>query len=286
MQVHHARPFSIVVAGAGCWVLALSGWAWADTPEPPAGATGAQAEAPLPPSPPVFEGALGPVVSWSHQGHGVDAKPGFYFRYKRLSLSNTSSFAVRRSDDLFRGLGLDMVNSERVTFNLGLRFDRGGRTSDLPALAGHDKVEATVRLRASATYHLTPRWSVGAGWTTDLLGHGGGQTVDLGISHERPLGPRLVWSMGAGLNAANATFQRSYFGVTPTQSALSGLPVYTPGGGLMNASVGTTLRKEIGNSWVAFVGASAVHRLGPQVDSPLVTWSNNWGMTAGIARRF
>lgn len=280
MRAGKARSFFIVVA-----VLAW-GAAWADDPAPPTAAQGAQAEPPLLLSTSVFEGALGPVLSWSHQG-GPDIKPGFYFRYKRLSVSNTSSFAVRRhNDNVFRGLGLDVVNSQQLSFNLGLRFDRGGRTSNLPALSGHDKVDATVRLRASATYRVTPQWSLGAGWTTDLLGHGGGQTLDVGVSHERPLGQRMSWVTGLGLNAANATFQRSYFGVNPTQSQLSGLSVYTPGSGLLNLSVGTTVRMEIDRSWVAFAGVSAVHRMGPQIDSPLVTWNNNWGVTTGIARRF
>lgn len=239
-----------------------------------------------PPLRPVFEGALGPVVSWSREGDSVESKPGFYFRYKRLSLSNTSSFAVRRNDDVFRGLGLDVVNNSKVQFNLGLRLDRGGRISDLPSLAGQDKVRSTVRLRASATYRFDPRWSVGAGWTSDILGHGGGQVADVGLSREQTLGPRMHWAVSAGVSAANSRFQRSYFGINASQSAASGLPVYSPSSGLLNASVGTSVRMEINPSWVAFGGVSAVRRLGPQLDSPLVNWSTNWGMTAGIARRF
>ncbi|MES2888496.1 MAG: MipA/OmpV family protein [Pseudomonadota bacterium] len=253
--------------------------------EPAALPTAGTTEVPKPIRP-AFEGALGPVVSWSREGDGVQTKPGFYLRYKRLSVSNTSSFAVRRNDDVFRGLGLDVVNNSKVKFNLGLRLDRGGRITDLPSLAGQDEVQSTVRLRASATYRFDPRWSVGAGWTADILGHGGGQVADIGVSREQALGPRLHWTVSTGVSAANSRFQRSYFGINASQSAASGLPVYSPSSGLLNASVSTSVRTEINPRWVAFGSVSAVRRMGPQLDSPLVTWSTNWGLSAGIARRF
>jgi outer membrane protein len=294
MQVAEARPLflAFITVCSGSALLTL-GTARADTPE----AAGAETPAPVsmadalptpPPAParPAFEGALGPVASWSHQGRAVDTKAGFYLRYKRLSVSNTSSFAIRRNDDVFRGLGLDMVNDGRWRFNLGLRLDRGGRASDLASLNGHDRIRATVRLRASATYRLNPEWSVGTGWTADLLERGGGQTMDIGASREKALGPRLHWAVGIGLNAADSRFQRTYFGIDASRAAASGLPLYAPGSGLMNASVGTTVRMDISRSWVAFTGVSAMQRLGPQRDSPLVTWSRNWGVSAGIARRF
>lgn len=234
---------------------------------------------------PVFEGALGPIVSWSVRG-GSDSKAGFYLRYKRVSLSNNGHFAVRRPDDIFRGLGVDVLRKDQVSFNLGLRFDHGRRASDVPELAGYDDIASTVRLRASATYHPNSLWSMSASWSGDVLGKGGGQMVNFALSRDETLGPRVHWALGLGVSMADQRFQQGRFGVTPLQSSVSGLPVYRPGAGLLNASIGTTLRFDISPSWVGFVGCSAGHVLGPQLHSPLVKESTNWGVSAGIARRF
>lgn len=273
-----------LVLAAAFWGLA--GSAWAET-EPPASDSKTEAAAAAPgASPWAWEGALGPVLSSSYRGPTLAARPGYYLRYKRLSISNTGSFAVRRNDDVFNGLGLDMLNDSQWRFNLGLRVDRGGRISDLPSLAGYDRVRPTLRLRAALTYELSPQWSAGLGWSGDLLGRGGGQVVDVGVSREKRLSPRTRWVLSTGLSAADARFQRSYFGVSSTQSALSGLPTYTPSSGLLNASVGSTVRMDINSHWVGFVGVSAMRRMGPQLDSPLVGWASNWGASVGIARRF
>jgi outer membrane scaffolding protein for murein synthesis (MipA/OmpV family) len=217
---------------------------------------------------------------------GSDGKAGFYLRYKRLSLSNNGNFAVRRPDDIFRGLGVDVIRKDRVSFNLGLRFDRGRRASDVPELGGYDDIASTVRLRASATYHPDSLWSMSASWSGDVLGKGGGQVVDFALSRDESLEPRVHWALGLGVSMADQRFHQGRFGVTPLQSSVSGLPVYRPGAGLLNASIGTTLRLDISPSWVGFVGCSAAHVLGPQLHSPLIKDSTNWGVSAGIARRF
>lgn len=243
-----------------------------------------------PPSPlplsAAWEGALGPVVSGTQQDQGLVLRPGYYLRYKRVSISNTGLFAVRRAGDVFNGLGLDMLSDTRWRFNLGLRLDKGARVSDLPALDGHGRVRSTVRLRAAGTYQLMTFWSAGVGWSTDLLGRGGGQVIHAGITREEPIRPHMRWVLGMGLSAANARYQRARFGVSETQSALSGLAVYRPGSGLLDASATSSVRMSIDPHWVGFVEASAWRRMGPQRQSPLATWSTNWGVSVGIARRF
>lgn len=279
------------------WVLLVclagASSARADSPVSPGCAPrdAAQAEVPPPeckPAPERFpiEGAFGPVAHWSIRGKELSWTPGFYLRYRRWSLSNNGHFAVRRHDDIFRGLSVDIADRNRLTLNLGLRFDPGGRASDLSSLDGHDRILPTVRLRASATYRIPPDWSVTTTWNGDIGGRGGGQFVELGLSRDEALGPRMHWALGVGLSAADARYQRLRFGVSPIQSELSGLPVYRPQAGLLNASFSSSLRFEINPRWVSFVGVSAVHHLGPQQHSPFVPSSTNWTVSAGMARRF
>jgi outer membrane scaffolding protein for murein synthesis (MipA/OmpV family) len=245
---------------------------------------------------PRFEGALGPVVHMSpdylgggHLSTGVTL--GFFLRYGRLSVSNAGEFVTRRRDDVFRGLGADVHLSDTVRTNFGLRLDRGRDTSHTEALRGLNDVRTTIRARLSTTWaprgrDLLAGWHTDVSLSTDLLGRGGGQTLDLGVGRNVGLTPRIVWSYGLNVSAGSSRYMQSYFGVTPEESLRSGYPVYTPGAGLRDVSLGTTFRMEIDPKWVAFWGGSVAHLLGPAARSPLSKRSNSVGLNAGIARRF
>lgn len=279
-------------ASALALLLSLA-WLSARAEDPPAAGNPAGPE-PESAKPPVWqwEGAIGPIVSYSPEYSGASSRkvsvvPGFYLRYGRISISNASGFVTRRnSDDIFRGLGIDMLRSDRVRLNLALRIDNGRRSSDSPALAGISDVRRTLRGRASATWQLAEGWKVGTGWNADLLGHGGGNIVDLGVSHDRRVGVATTWSVGAGVSWADHRYMQSYYGVDSTESTASGYPVYTPGSGLRDVSIGTGWRTEINPRWVALWGGSVGKLLGPAANSPLTKSTRQWGINGGIAWRF
>ena len=252
-------------------------------PQPPAGAASA------PPS--QWEGAIGPVLSLSPEYQGaarrkVSAVPGFYLRYGRWTASNASGFVNRRKDDVFRGLGLDVLQQRRLRVNFAMRIDPGRRSSDSASLAGISDVRRTLRLRASATWQIDPQWKLGAGWTTDLLGRGGGQLVDLGLGHDLRLSERTTWNVGGGLTWANARHMQSYYGVTAAESTASGYPVFTPGAGLRDASLSTSWRMEINPRWTGFWGGSVGRLLGTAAQSPLTKSARQWSLNAALAWRF
>ncbi|HEX6703691.1 MAG TPA: MipA/OmpV family protein [Albitalea sp.] len=239
-----------------------------------------------------WEGALGPVVSLAPQYSGSSSRrtsvsPGYYLRYGRISLSNASGFVTRRNkDDVFRGLGLDLKQDDRLRLNVALRIDNGRRSSDSSGLVGVEDVKRTVRARSSATFQVAPTSKVALGWSTDLLGRGGGNIVDLGASHDRGWSAFTTWSVGASISAADARNMRSYYGVTPAASAINGLPVYEPGAGLRDVTLGTGWRTEVDDKWIVLWGGSVSRLVGPAARSPLTTAPRQWGVSAAIARRF
>lgn len=237
-----------------------------------------------------WEGAIGPVVSLSPSSTGgakFSVSPGYYLRYGRISISNTSGFVARRNkDDIFRGLGLDFKRSDRVRLNVALRLDNGRRSASDKKLAGLDNIPRTLRSRASATWQLDHGVKVGAGWSADLLGRGGGNVVDLGLSRDRRWSEKTTWSVSAGISAADRRYMQSYFGVSAAESVTSGYPVFTPGAGLRDTSVGTSWRTEINDRWIALWGASVGRLLGPAAHSPLTTSPRLWGLNTAVAWRF
>ena len=243
------------------------------------------------PAAPVFEGAVGLLLSASPEYSGAKARklrtlPGFYLRYGRYSVSNAGGFVTRRKDDVVRGLGIDLSGGTPIRTTLALRIDNGRRSSSSGALSGIDDVRRTLRLRAVATLPLGEGWKLGAGLGSDLLGRGGGQTADLGLSHERTLGPGLTWSAGGGLVWASSRYMQSWYGVTPEAAQRSGYAAYAPGSGLREVSIGTGLRHEFSRDWIGFADLSASRLLGPARRSPLTTSPSQWQAGGGLAWRF
>ena len=240
---------------------------------------------------PKLEGAIGPVIRAGPEYQGASRQkysllPGVFIRYGRLSLSNTSDFATRRRDDVFRGLGLDLVSDERVRMNVSLRLDKGRRSSVSSALNGVDDVRRTIRVRTSAVRQLGDGWKVGAGWSADLLGRGGGNVLELGLSHDQRLGANRVLTVATGFGMADRRYMQSYYGVTEAQSVISGYPVYRPGAGLRDVALAANLRVELDPRWTAFGNVSVSKLLGPTLDSPLTGKPRQWAISSGLAWRF
>lgn len=245
---------------------------------------------------PKWEGALGPVARVTPEYTGgasqkFSVTPGFFLRYGRLSISNTGAFVTRRRDDVVPGVGADLRLTENVRTHFGLRLDRGRSTTDSGALRGLDSIRATVRGRLSSTW--TPRhdqplegWRPTLALTADLLGRGGGQTVDLSLGRDFPAGERLIWSVGFNLAAASGEYMRRYYGVTPDEAQRTGYRVYEPHTGWRDLSVSTGWRMEINPQWVSFWGGSMGRLVGPAAGSPLTARPTHWELNGGIARRF
>ena len=115
-----------------------------------------------------WEGAIGPlfVLSPAYSGashHKLTVRPGLYLRRGRFSFSTGGGggFYTRRVDDVFQGLGLDLVDNDQLHVNFGLRLDRG-RRAPTKALAGGEGVRQTVRLRGSVIWELGEGWKIAA----------------------------------------------------------------------------------------------------------------------------
>jgi len=258
----------------------------------PASAASAVKPEPLPFKDWKWEGAIGPVVNVAPDYSGASTRkvgwtPGYYIRYGRLTASNTGGFVTRRNtDDVFQGLGLDLKRDDRVRYNATLRIDNGRKSSETRGLEGLPDIQRTLRARFSATWQIDPQWKAASGLNVDLLGHGGGNVLDLGATHDRRWSEATTWSLGAVVTAGDARYMRSWYGVSEAASAASGKPVYVPGAGLRDVSFSSGWRTEIGRDWIVLWGGSVGRLLGPAAASPISVSSNEWRVYAGVAWRF
>lgn len=240
---------------------------------------------------PGWEGALGLTTSNAPEYQGAADRvtkvvPGFFLRYGRLTVTNASGFVTRRADDVERGLGLDLSPSDRFRLKLALRFDAGRSESDSVALAGLGDIKMTVRARINGVWKLDDQWKLGASWSVDAFGRGGGNLGDVSVQHERRLSTDTTVAVGAALTVAGDRYLQTYFGISPEQAARTAYPLYTPPFGLRDVELSASLRHEFGPHWVALASTSVTRLLGPAADSPLVKKTGSLRVNAGFAYRF
>ena len=238
-----------------------------------------------------WEGALGLMLSNAPEYQGAQdrvtkAVPGFFVRWGRVTVTNASGFVTRHSDDVERGLGIDLSRSERVKLKLAARFDAGRSENDSPALAGLGDIDMTVRARINGSWQVDEHWKFNASWSVDAFGRGGGNLGDVGVQYDLRLTPSTTATFSTLLTVAGDRYLQTYFGISPEQAARTAYPVYTPPFGLRDISLVASLHSELGPRWVMLGGLTVTRLLGPAADSPLVKKPSSLRLSGGLAYRF
>lgn len=113
-----------------------------------------------------------------------------------------------------------------------------------------------------------------------------GAQADLRLSVGILQAGRLGMGLFTQATWGSSDAMRSLYGITPAESATTGLRAYSPGSGLLYSSVGLLWSFDIAPKWVA-VGNFELRHLGHEAkDSPLAERSTNHYLTAGVAYRF
>jgi outer membrane scaffolding protein for murein synthesis (MipA/OmpV family) len=85
---------------------------------------------------------------------------------------------------------------------------------------------------------------------------------------------------------ADGKSNQFFYGITPAQSASTGLPVFSAGSGLLFASTGLLWEADFSRHWIAVGSAEARHLEGDAAHSPLVERTWNYYASASVAYRF
>ena len=117
--------------------------------------------------------------------------------------------------------------------------------------------------------------------------------VSPGIDFSTPLSRTTFVGLSAGLNIVSDRYARYYFGVTPTEAALSGLPAFSPHGGVRDWNVNLLAIQSLSGNLLkglALGGTLGYSRLqGDFKRSPLVAQrgkAGQWLVAFGLAYSF
>ena len=236
--------------------------------------------------------ALGVTLKNEPENPGADRrqtrlKPVWALRWRRLRISTGGGSGLMGFGGEVYGPGAsaDLMTTDRLRLGVALRFDGGRSSDDAQSTHGLPDIRRTLRSRFFASYTVTPdlRWTNSL--SQDLLGRGGGLVFSTDLSYRIFRRSFDEWSVGAGLNATNGTYMRSYFGVRPEDTQASGLPVFQPSAGLRDVWLGTSYTHALTKRWIAQANAGMSQLMGPAGDSPLTMRRNNLSFSVSLAYR-
>jgi outer membrane scaffolding protein for murein synthesis (MipA/OmpV family) len=154
-------------------------------------------------------------------------------------------------------------------------------------LAGMEPVKARLQAGFFINHYLNPQWRL-----TNSVLYGAGREADglvwqLGLQHlARQISQHHAWSLAAGVTLVNARYNASYFGVTETESVLSGNAQYAPGAGVKDLYLQARWNWTLSPSWILSSGVRATQLQGDARHSPLVVRPTNVAVSTGLAYRF
>src|ERR1039457_692132 len=174
-------------------------------------------------------------------GIGVDPK---YLGAKEYRVTPVPLISVEYRDLVFlgpQGIGVNVLQWAGLRAGPVIGFGFGRPESRDSHLNGLGDIQPSMTGGGFISYKAGPlKFTVSV---RQAMTHTeNGLTGRLNIEYMQPLIPKiLVLAIGPDLDFANGQYARTWFGVTPGQSAASNLPVYTPHGGVRDVGINASL---------------------------------------------
>ncbi len=171
----------------------------------------------------------------------------------------------------FDGLRYHFIDTEKFVMGAGVGYDFGRKDSELPKnRRGLGDVKGGAAVNLFAQYYafdvlgLSLEASQSYGDSDSLL-------ITAGAESGFPLyGESLIGDIGISATWANDAHMRSYYGVSPQQSARSGLRRFTAESGIQSANFSAGVTYMISERWAWNLSGGVDILLGDAADSPVV----------------
>lgn len=189
----------------------------------------------------------------------------------RITFSGTRDLRL-----IATNLTSNLINHEFIRFGpaINYRFGRDDVDDDIVDRMGD--IDSAFEIGASMGLDFSnassPRHRFGAflEFLHDVSGEHGGYLVTGTMKYWRPLGRAFDFGLQAGVTYGNRDYMNAYFGVSASDSALSGLPTYSANGGIRDLTITPSLIFHLSKKW--HIGGFFRYQriLSDAADSPLV----------------
>lgn len=189
--------------------------------------------------------------------------PNDGLEYEFIETDNFRAGAVgnfrfaRQTDSLTRGFSRNR--------KIDVSVEAGGFAEYWPAL--------WLRTRAEVRNAFIGAEGIVADLSADLVTHPGSE--------------RFTFTAGPRLSLADTSFMNAYYGITPQQSANTGLAPYHANAGVRSYGAGTSLRYKWSDAWTTLGYVEYTHLSNAASDSPLIDSRGTGDMfTVGIGAKY
>lgn len=176
-----------------------------------------------------------------------------------------------------RGVGAQYQNDSGFNIAGSIGYDRGRgekNSSWRPGskkLKGMGKVKSSALANVSLSQEVTPWLAVNGEVNLPFAGQKKrGQDYRLGVSSSLAMGDSDQLTLGANVHGGSGNFNRTYFGVSPQQSANSGYREHKTKAGIYAYSASAGWEHQFDENWSTGANVGVTRLTGKAGDSPIV----------------
>jgi MipA family protein len=171
--------------------------------------------------------------------------------------------------DPLNGIGYSFEPQGNLQYGLRVNLETGRSVET--TLPGFEKIKARANPGAFANYTVNDKLTLRSALRLGMGEGADGSLLHLGGSYKAFQAGFFSVSLNASLKYADSNYMQSYFGVTPAQSAASGLKAYQPSAGFAAAKVGVTAGTPLSRQIYVFSNLSLQRLMGDAANSPIVS---------------
>ena len=182
-------------------------------------------------------------------------------------------------------LGVGWNISRRKDLQAGLRlWPQPGRKSD-EGPPGLRAVGTRIQQEAFINYQVLPALLLQSGVLHGSGRHGDGMQLELGATSGLPIGKDLL-GVGAAATFANRAHRQSYYGVSQTDAAASGFPVFRMPAGWQDVNLTFSVEHRFDSRWHADGQVVVARLVGAAAATPVVASRRQVATTFSLWRDF
>lgn len=168
------------------------------------------------------------------------------------------------------GLGVNAINWSGFRAGPLLGFQGGRYQSDDPHLNGLEDIQLSATAGIFASYRMGP-FELAGTIRQSIIHTRYGFVGKVQLDYRRPItADKLEFEVGPEIDFGNGQYERTWFGVSPGQSARSGLPTFTPGAGVTDAGIHLNCTYHYSEHILVRTFADVRRLLGDAANSPIV----------------
>ena len=216
---------------------------------------------------------LGPVMGTDYEGsdhYKIDPVPVVSLRYRNLiEVDNNELKLIALNRLVSANTSMGGSTSLRAGPLISINFGRG--EGDNHDLRGMGNVGTSLELGAFVSYYFSDNKSrVRLRGRQDVIGGHSGAMVTADFIQSFIRTEKYVLGGSVSSTWVSGPYMRSYFGVSPTQAAASGYPVFNPGAGFKDVAFGLNGNYTIAPQWSLVAAVDYKRLIGSAADSPIV----------------